>query len=74
MILEEEEPKIVAIQFLHLWENPRALNTSKRYAQLMESKAFDMSSLTKEPVVCSYVVSEYLFVRRENYHGLIVFE
>jgi hypothetical protein len=47
MFFEEEDPNIVAIQFLHFWEKPRALGTSNRYAQLMESKAFDMSSLTK---------------------------
>jgi hypothetical protein len=58
MIFEEEDPNIVAIQFLHFWEKPKALSTSNKYAQLMESKAFDMSSLKKGLADCSYEVSE----------------
>jgi hypothetical protein len=38
---------ISATQLRHFWENPQALNTSKRYAQFRVSKALEMSSLTK---------------------------
>jgi hypothetical protein len=46
-IRDEEEARIAKIQFLHFLPKPKASSTSKRYAQLTESKAFDMSNLMK---------------------------